>query len=268
MRDERDTTPKQSLPAALLIHGFNGEPIDMADPARHLGALGFATVTPTLPGHGTTARDLARTGWDDWVAALWLTARELLEHHPRTILVGHSMGAALALHLAAHEPRFAGVAALCPPLRLWPAEVPVVALARHVVPYIPTAPEDIRDHAARLGKDRKAYSWTPLQAVHSLMRALPSLRAELVNVRCPALVVCARHDHVVPVRDGLAVFALLGGADKELVVLERSYHVVTKDLERAIVRERVGAFAQRVTAPRVSRAREPGADAAGGPHSA
>lgn len=237
-------------PAALLVHGFNGEPLDMEELEEHLRGLGFATHNLLLPGHGARVQDLARRTWRDWEEAVAAATTRLLDRHARVVLIGHSMGGALSLHTAANEPRVAGVAALCPPLRMHPGEVPIVAVGRHVTPYLPTFREDVRDPGARVRYARRAYRWTPLPAVHSFFSALPVLREELERVRCPTLIVCARHDHVVPARDGMEIFERLGAADKDLLVLDQSYHVITKDVERHIVFERVGAFTTRVATPR------------------
>src|SRR5579863_2283449 len=105
-------------PAAVLVHGFNGEPLDMRELAEFLGARGFATRILLLPGHGTHFRHFARTTWADWSAAVATATREMLERHERVILIGHSMGAALSLYTTAHEPRVAGVVGLCPPLNM------------------------------------------------------------------------------------------------------------------------------------------------------
>jgi esterase/lipase len=59
-------------------------------------------------------------------------------------------------------------------------------------------------------------------------------------------VICARHDHVVPARDGLLTFALLGSAEKELL-LEHSYHEVLHDVEQSLVEERICRFCIRLS---------------------
>ena len=51
---------------------------------------------------------------------------------------------------------------------------------------------------------------------------------------------------MVPVRDGLETYTGVGAEQKDLVVLERSFHAVTKDVERQLVLERVERFCQRV----------------------
>jgi carboxylesterase len=233
----------------LLMHGFNGEPVDMCELDEHLSRLGFATKNLLLPGHGTSVRDFAQHGWDDWLGYVRDEARCAIVRGERVVLIGHSMGAAVGLTVAADEPRVAGVAALCSPLRLSPNMLTFVRAVKRFVRYIPAGHEDLRDRrGARQRYVRNAYTWTALTTVESLLAALPDLHQALPRVACPALVVCARNDHVVPLRDGLETFQLLGSEEKDLLVLQRSYHSVTKDVERHLVFGRVARFCEHVYA--------------------
>jgi carboxylesterase len=234
------------LPALLLVHGFNGEPVDMDELGDFAQRQGFAAKNLLLPGHGSTARALAQATWADWSRAVRDATAALIDTGRPVILVGHSMGGALALHEAAANAGVAGVVALCPPLYMYPGQVQLASVWRHVIPYLPTLREDIYDREARLRYTRRAYRWTPLAAAHSLFSALPGLRAQLGHITCPVMVIVARRDHVVPMRDGIQAYHLLKTSHKELMVLERSYHVVTKDVERLEVFERVCRFATRV----------------------
>jgi carboxylesterase len=231
----------------LLIHGFNGEPVDMVELDGYLSGLGFATKNLLLPGHGTSVRDFATHGWADWCAAVEVEVQQALGRGEQVILIGHSMGASVSLALAAQESRVLGVAALCPPLSFSPFTYQFVRTMRRVIPYFPSWREDIRDRrGAHVRYARNAYAWTALSTVESLLAALPELREALPALQCPALVVCARRDHVVPLRDGLETFQLLGSEDKELLVLDHSYHAVTKDIERHRVFARVMRFCERI----------------------
>ena len=43
----------------LLVHGLTGSAAEMRLLGEHLNGLGFHVLAPLLPGHGTTAADLA-----------------------------------------------------------------------------------------------------------------------------------------------------------------------------------------------------------------
>lgn len=237
----------------VLTHGINGIPDDLDELGAALRERGYETEFLTLPGHGTTIHDMARHGWDEWLEAVEdvadvALAREATSSGRPVFLIGHSLGAALTLAAASRRPTLGGVVAMCPPVRLASSLTPAVGALRRVTPFIPAWGEDIRDLKRRLTIRRGTYRWTPTSSLHSMLRALPGLRRQLSDVTSPSLVISARHDHVVPVRDAREAYALLGAESKRLVVLERSYHAVARDIERHLVFEHVSTFCDEVVA--------------------
>ncbi len=231
----------------VLAHGINGLPDDLEELGAALRERGYETEFLTLPGHRTTIHDLAKHGWDEWLAAVGAAADRALGEEQGAggrpvFLVGHSLGAALVLAAASTRPALGGVVAMCPPVRMASSLEPAVWALRRVTPFIPAWGEDIRDLRRRLGPRRETYRWTPTVALHSLLRALPWLRRQLPEVVVPSLVIAARHDHVVPLRDGREAYELLGAAYKRLEVLGRSFHAVARDVERHTVFEQVSSF--------------------------
>ncbi len=230
----------------LLVHGLNGDRSDMAELETVLQEHGYLTNNMLLPGHGTKVRDLMASGWDDWEAAVRQELQAMKAHCDRVFLVGHSLGGALSLHLAAHEP-VDGIVTMCAPLYMHPLTRFGVRVIKYITPLLPTLREDVRDPEARRRYRRDVYRWTPMWPVESLLRFLPQLRAELPHITAPALVIVSLHDHVVPARDGREIYRLLGSREKHLVTLHRSYHVVMKDHDREEVFSKTRAFIQRHT---------------------
>jgi len=235
------TDSTQPIIGVLLVHGLNGNTGDMAELQDVLQAQGICTRNMLLPGHGSKVKDMLSVGWEEWTQAVRVELNLLKELCDVVFLVGHSLGGALVLHVAAHE-EIAGVVPICAPLHLQPWLKPAVSLGKYLIPLVPTMREDVRDPEARRRYTRDVYRWTPLHPVESMVLHLPQLRAELHHITAPALIITALHDHVVPARDGREIYQLIGSHEKHLVTLHRSYHVVMKDHDREEVFDKTLAF--------------------------
>jgi carboxylesterase len=85
---------------ALLLHGFMGTPREMRPLARKLSETGVGVVAPLLPGFGPRIAEIDRVGMRDWVAEAAEAWEKLRAQGRANILLGFSMGAAIAMHLA------------------------------------------------------------------------------------------------------------------------------------------------------------------------
>lgn len=89
---------------ALLIHGFPGTPAEMRPLGEQLAAAGWAVYGPLLPGFGPQIPTLGQKTRHDWLAAVRVQWQEIQAKHETAVLIGFSMGGALALNLAAEMP--------------------------------------------------------------------------------------------------------------------------------------------------------------------
>jgi len=234
----------QPVIGVLLVHGFNGSRDDMAELQSILNAHDIITVNMLLPGHGQRVQALFSVGWEDWAQAVRHELSLLKERCDVVFLVGHSLGGALILHIAAHE-EVAGVVSMCAPLHIHPWLKPAISFAKYVIPLVPTIREDVHDPEARRRYIRDVYSWMPMRPIESMLQFLPQLRTELPQITVPALIMTSIHDHVVPARDGREIYRLIGSREKHLVTLHRSYHVIMKDYDREEVFDKTLSFVQR-----------------------
>lgn len=99
----------------LLIHGLGGTPVQFRYVARELAKAGFTVSCPQLAGHCGTSEEFRVSRWQDWYESVEQALVKIRERCDVVIPCGHSMGALLALHLAAQCPRDVdGLALLAP----------------------------------------------------------------------------------------------------------------------------------------------------------
>lgn len=239
-------------PAVLALHGFGATPHEVLMVLELAQELGLRALAPLLPGHGTAVADLARHRWADWRGA----ANEALDElgPESVIVVGSSMGALLAIELAAERPgEVLALALLATPIRL-PSPFPRLALRLWCGAGGPdfnlpkAAGPDIRDAAQRT--TQVTYESQPCYAGNELRLAGQRLEARLRDIQCPAFIAHGQHDHVCPVSNSRLIYRRLGTPawEKQLLILPRSYHIITRDIERGVLRGELHRFLARTCA--------------------
>lgn len=236
---------RQARTAVVVLHGFTANPTGTRPLGQRLAAAGYRVEVPCLPGHGTTPRDLATTRYADWYAAAERLVAHLAATADAVVVIGHSMGGTIALDLAARQPTTVrAVVTINPQILarsgLLAAVAPVVS---RVVPYLPRALAGLpTDDLVRSDVEEHAYGVIASRAAQSLLAELPRIRAQLLDVTQPLLVVRSRVDHTVDPANARAVMELVGSPDLDEFVCERSYHVPLLDHDARAVEERILAF--------------------------
>ncbi len=236
----------------VVVHGFTANPVSTRPLGQRLAAAGYTVEVPLLPGHGTSHHDLARTGYADWAGAVEEVIDRLVDRCDRVALFGHSMGGTISLDLAARRAEaIDAVAVINPAIR-----APSGLLARlapvlgYLVPYLPRDLAGLpTDDIALDGTEESAYALVPARAAASLLRELDRIRAGLLDVTAPLLVIRSPQDHTVDPRDALDVLELAASRDLRELVCEHSYHVPQLDHDAALVEETLLRFLSEVLEP-------------------
>ncbi|MBI4729404.1 MAG: alpha/beta fold hydrolase [Acidobacteria bacterium] len=223
----------------LVLHGFTGCPQSVRPWAEGLSARGLTTALPRLPGHGTDLKDFASTGWRDWTGEAEMALRGLRERCSSVFVAGLSMGGTIAIDLAARFPdSVAGLIVVNASVHTTDPRAKLAPLLARLPISVKGVGNDVADPAAR----ELCYPRIPTRAAAQFLEYQALVRARLESVRAPALVFVSRQDHVVATTNAAEIHARISSTDKELVWLERSYHVATLDYDRDLIVERSAEF--------------------------
>ncbi len=116
---------------ALLVHGFTGTPDEMRPLARVLAGVGIDAHVMLLRGMGPEIGRLGEMTAGIWKEAAIARWREHFDRYERTILIGFSMGGAIALlQAAAHPPDL--LVLLAPHVRMADRRAIALPLVKHI----------------------------------------------------------------------------------------------------------------------------------------
>lgn len=226
--------------AVLCLHGLTGTPYEMRPLGEALAGAGLRAVGPVLPGHGETARVLARARYGEWVEAARERLHALRREHETVFVAGLSMGGLVTLELACEEEMAAAVV-IGTPLRIAQPFATLIPMLRRVVRVVEKkVGSDIRDPEARAR--HPSMDAMPLDAVHQLMHLQRRVRERLPQVRPPLLVAHGAKDRTANPADALEIAARVASPDPEVLILERSGHVVPVDRDGPALAEAVLRF--------------------------
>lgn len=253
----------------LLIHGITGAPVEMRYLARSLGRRGFTVACPQLAGHCESLRALKATDWRDWYASVERAFEFLAQRCEHVFVTGLSMGALLALQLAAEkQSKVSGVATLSatffydgwnvPRLRQR-ILLPMVLHSplKYFLSYHEPSPYGIKDERMRslieamysgreaLRVDQAGYSEFPAVTIAETFRLIRAVKRGLGDIVSPTLIVHATEDDMASVKNAEFLASRLGRSRVETFLVDDSYHVLTLDRRKDDVAERLRDFFSR-----------------------
>lgn len=248
---------------ALLLHGFPGTPAELRPLAEFLLEQGFEVRAPLLPGFGIEIANLGKTRWQAWVVAAQHAWEGLREGAETAVLIGFSMGGAVAVNVAA-QTRPDQLVLIAPFWRLADPRAKLLPLIQYVVPQLkPFQQADFSTDVVRAQFERleptldladpdvqralREQVALPTSSLVALQRLGRHAYRVATRVTAPTLVLQGEGDATVRTADTRRLVARLGGpvtftelgGDHQLIEASSPGHrALLEQLERNLIGKR------------------------------
>ncbi len=235
--------------AILMVHGFAGCPNNFENLPHKLAELDIFVKAILLPGHGTSPLDFEKVSVDILLEAVVDNIIELKKYYKKVIVLGHSMGGALATLSYAKVP-FEGLILASPYYGITPNPkliLPPEKWIQYLSPFVRwvfTPPENQPIMRKEVATKIVSYHWIPSKAGLVAMEIAERAKRDsiLEQIICPTLIIHSKKDSVASPQAVAQVFEKIQSQNKEILWLESSDHVIFWDYDRDLVSQKISEF--------------------------
>ncbi|MHB8921709.1 MAG: alpha/beta hydrolase [Halothiobacillus sp.] len=244
----------------LAFSGLRSTHLELQPLLKRLNAEGYTVFAPHLRGYGFS-KDPSTGTWMEWLAEAVAHFDDLAARYAQVVVCGLSMGATLALAVAAERGnRVTAVVPLSTTLHYDGWNTPWYRFLsplgyftplRHRMLIRESSPFGLKDERLRAWIERQVAaepitavgaSALSLPALHEAARLMKHTRRALVRVTAPVQLVHALEDDIAHIRSAYTVQRMVRSLDVRLLKLANSYHMLTLDFEKMAVANMVADF--------------------------
>lgn len=221
----------------LMIHGFTGSPYEIEPLTTYLKEkTAWDIRVPILPGHGAE-ENLEEATYEDWLYSCEEVLQDLLEVNEYVYVIGFSMGGMIAAYLTAIYP-VDKVVLLAPAGK-------VFSLRQLTIDFGEVIADRFRGtlHENQLYTHYKSKVQTSsMKANIEFLRLVKYTRTYLKSITTPLFMAHGKLDSIVPVNTLHYLHKEIPSKEKEVVIFERSRHLICLGQDQHILNEMVLQF--------------------------
>lgn len=253
----------------LLIHGLTGTPTEKKLIARRLNKYGFSVLCPRLAGHCGSEAELLATNWRDWADSAENAFTRLAEHMDVVFVGGLSAGAVLSLYLSHRHPDKVRGAALYSITLRWDGwTIPKLSFLLPLVLRVPYIGKRYRfEEAFPYGlmnerirslifsqmhsgdAEAAGFTGTPGFSLREMRKLVSLVKKNMPEIATPVLAVHSSNDDVASAKSNAMYVCKRVKGPCELLLLDKSYHMITVDQERDKVGDATARFFYNLLTP-------------------
>lgn len=249
----RSIGPENAPGAVLFVHGFGGCGNNFHNLPDRVAAAGWRVRVMLLPGHGRSPLDFEATRADTLVQAVVQETQALRKAHETVVVLGHSMGGALATIAAGQAPPDALIlgAPYFGITHHWFYLAPPERWIKTLSPFIHWVHADPSRQPVKrreISREIISYTWHSSRAGLTAMgiAARAAAPETLQAIMCPVLLLHSVQDAVASPDAARCVFNKIPSTWRRAVWLENSDHVIFWDHDREKVAGEMLAFLERI----------------------
>ncbi len=251
----------------FLIHGLTGTPKEVGSIAQRLNKRGFSVVAPLLLNHNRSISSLKRTTWQDIYSSIRNEFLKYTNDYENIFVAGLSFGALIGILLTHEFPdKVKALNCFSPtlfydgwgnpksriflpliyktPLKYW-------LYFKEEYPY-GLKNERLRSKVENFYKDADLFDYSkvhlygfpviPVSCMYQNSLLAKKVISILKDIQTPIQLLQAREDDVTSPKNSYCIYNRVKSAEKKIIFLENSYHIITADQERDKVAEETVAF--------------------------
>lgn len=231
----------------VLVHSYLADPEEVRALAGYLRRRGAWVFAPRLPGHGTSAEDLATRKYREWVETVesgYVLMSNICE---RVVLGGIAFGGNLVLDLAGRVEgdTLAGVFAISPPfgLRDYSSRImPAMDVWNRIRAKMKREEKIIDFLDFPGGTLASSYARNPVSGIKEVGEFLESIEQQYNTISKPVLIIQADKNPVVDPKGSQQLFAAIGSVNKEFCLLSDDRHILVNGEGAGKVFAKIAAF--------------------------
>jgi len=251
----------------FLIHGLTGTAKEMRAIAQRLNKQGFSVAVPLMLNHNKSISQLKRTTWREIYNSIRAEFLKYADEYENIFVAGLSFGALIGILLANEFPeKIKALNCFSPTLFYDGWGNPK---SRVLLPLIYKTPlkywlyfkeecpyglknERLRSKVENFYKDAELFDYSkvhlygfpviPVSCIHQNSLLAKKVISLLKDIRTPIQLLQAREDDVTSPKNSYCIYNRVKSAEKKIIFLENSYHIITADQEKDKVAEETVAF--------------------------
>lgn len=237
--------------AVLLFHGLTGSPFEMKKYGQFLYKNGIDVYCHCLPGHGDNFQDIYTVTYQDWLNHAYNMFEKLYSEYENVFVSGVCLGAVLALAVGIKYPDMVkGLIPLSTTLYLDGWRLPwykflipigLSTIIRFYYRYPECEPHGIKNLKTRNAVKKLleigdvGMNDFPMTGIYELLKLSSYVRKNLEKITAPILLIHSKEDDLTSVKSANITYGRISSADKKLIILNDSYHMVLYDNEKEFV---------------------------------